>query len=377
MSAVRDDQGRCAMGREALTGRGRGAVAVLLLGLLAACGNGGGPPHLIPLDALLAGVPGAEGDGPGSSSDLLPGPDGSPVAPGDDAISDAGTGPDAPATVQHGPDDPRLLLVKNGAVHVAFTDGTGARQISPDGWFCKSPSWSPDGQKVAFISSESGHNQLYVTGRDGGQPTLLVPWAARYSTYYDDMSYPTWSRDNIIAYGYFVDYASGGAAGVDLVNADGSDVRIGPFYSYTSAPAWSPDGKALAADGSQYAGSLVVWRDDGSIQGTTVELANDAGPIAATWLPSGEGLVYLAQDPYGDQGPTTLYRIQADGTALMRVAILQNGSGRPSVSRDGRTVAVTTYPDGWGYTPQVMAVDLETGATSMLADDASDPVYQP
>jgi Tol biopolymer transport system component len=45
-------------------------------------------------------------------------------------------------------------------VYVATADGTGVRRISGDG-FAALPSWSPDGQRLAFVKAEPGHPAVW------------------------------------------------------------------------------------------------------------------------------------------------------------------------------------------------------------------------
>ena len=103
------------------------------------------------------------------------------------------------------------------------------------------PSWSPDGQNIAYFSDESGEYMLHIQNQKGTGDVTRISLDKNPSFYY----FPRWSPDNNkIAY---VDchltlwY-------VDLESKNSVKVDKGRYYgeTYSLIPSWSPDSKWLA-----------------------------------------------------------------------------------------------------------------------------------
>ena len=76
----------------------------------------------------------------------------------------------------------------------AWVGGAIRRLTNNSDWDWK-PSWSPDGQRIAFQSSRDGNYEIYVMDADGSNPHRLTDHPA------DDWK-PSWSPDGRhIAYG--------------------------------------------------------------------------------------------------------------------------------------------------------------------------------
>jgi len=51
-------------------------------------------------------------------------------------------------------------------IHVMNADGSGAQRLTAQG---AQPGWSPDGQKIAFMSERDGNAEIYTMNADGSQ----------------------------------------------------------------------------------------------------------------------------------------------------------------------------------------------------------------
>lgn len=157
------------------------------------------------------------------------------------------------------PDGMRLAFVSTASgreqIYVISLDGTGLAQLTSDATNY-SPAWSPDGARLAFVSERDGNAEIYIMDADGGRQQRLTFFAGAD---YD----PAWSPDGRqIAF----ERSQGNRRDVFIMNADGSNVRqLTHDGDSNTTPAWSPDGGRIAFErksGSQWA--IYVMNADGS-----------------------------------------------------------------------------------------------------------------
>ena len=94
--------------------------------------------------------------------------------------------------VSAGPDGKRAVVIARGATFtVPAKDGAIRPLTTKSGVHERDAAWSPDGKWIAYVSDESGENELYVRPQDGaGEPAQLTRGADTY--YYA----PQWSPDS-------------------------------------------------------------------------------------------------------------------------------------------------------------------------------------
>jgi hypothetical protein len=334
--------------------RSHGLVALLLA--VAACGGKGAAPSSDTAASSGAGADSGASSGAGANG----GAGGSGAGP---ASAGSGNG----GSIVHAPGDERLLYANgDGAIVSSFTDGTDAHVISPAGWRCKTPAWSPDGKRVAFSTDHSGNPELYVMGADGSSPTLVFPWDVRM---FDDVSNPSWSSKGLLAFEAFENYSAGPITSTWTVAVDGTGlISVGVGGKDAGAPAWSPAGLSLALHSD---GFLWVWRSQNDASQVT-QGALFAQPLP-TWTPAGDAILYTLSDSGG--GTFSVHRVHPDGSSDTVIATPSDAVGRPSVSRDGKTIAFDlTQSDP--YLVEVDTLPIGGGAPARLVLDASDPQYQ-
>lgn len=119
-------------------------------------------------------------------------------------------------------------------IYLLKMDGSISRRVTNSRGIDVSPTFSPDGSKMAFVSSRSGQPQIFIQDIQSGQAKRLS-FSGRYNTQ------PSWSPSgDKIAYSTMV---SNGEIDVFVVNADGSNVRqLTRNSGENEHPSWSPDG---------------------------------------------------------------------------------------------------------------------------------------
>ncbi|HWB84330.1 MAG TPA: hypothetical protein VG675_09335 [Bryobacteraceae bacterium] len=97
------------------------------------------------------------------------------------------------------------------------------------------PAWSPDGKKIAFVSSRSGSQELWICDADGTNPQKLTSFGGA------SVIFPRWSPDGqrLIfgaltgLHGNFESYVIGAASGTpQRINARGHRTMAHPVFSH-------------------------------------------------------------------------------------------------------------------------------------------------
>ena len=118
---------------------------------------------------------------------------------------------------------------------VASTDGSGAFQLtSMRGSVNSAGRWSPDGQRVVFLSNETGQSEIYTIGVNGGKPARLTNHPAHDTA-------PSWSGDGKSI--YFGCNRSGDFQVWKMPATGGEAVQMTRKGGYAALE--SPDGKFL------------------------------------------------------------------------------------------------------------------------------------
>ena len=204
---------------------------------------------------------------------------------------------------------------------VADADGENPRIVMQSNEPLMSPSWSPDGQNLAYVSFEARLPSVYVQYLKTGERR-----------------------------------------------------RVSAKAGVNQAPAWSPDGKKLALTLSTRDGNLDIYVLDLTTQALTRITDDPSIDTEPQWSKDGQSLYFTSDRAGGPQ----IYRVGIQpGDHPRRLTFQGNYNARPRVSPDESQLAFVTQEDG-AY--RIAVMDLRgRGEVQVLTKGRFDvsPSYAP
>jgi TolB protein len=179
---------------------------------------------------------------------------------------------------------------KNYRLIVSDADGENPHVVMQSNEPLMSPTWSPDGQSLAYVSFEDRVPSVYVQ-----------------------------------------------------VLKTGERQRVSAHAGVNQAPAWSPDGKKLALTLSTRDGNLDIYVMDMTTQALT-RITNDPGiDTEPQWSKDGQSLYFTSDRAGGPQ----IYRVEIQNVAKPRRLTFQGSyNARPRLSPDESQLAFVTQEEG-------------------------------
>jgi TolB protein len=216
--------------------------------------------------------------------------------------------------------------------------------------------------RIAYVQKRGKAFELKVADADGANPRSVVRSI-------EPIISPTFSPDgNRLAYVSFEDKKPV----VYVQNlSDGSRRAVAAFKGSNSAPAWSPDGRRLAVTLTRDSNSQIylIGSDGSGLTRLTQGGAIDTEPV---FSPDGNW-IYFTSDRGGNP---QIYKIATSGGDVKRVTFDGSYNVSPAVSPDGKLLAYIQR-DGGRF--QVAVMELGTGQSHVLTDSARDesPSFSP
>jgi len=207
---------------------------------------------------------------------------------------------------------------KSYTLLVADSDGYNPQTILTSDQPLMSPSWSPDGRQVAYVSFEKKSAEIYIQEV-----------------------------------------------------ATGSRRKLASFKGINGAPAWSPDGRQLALTLSRDGNPEIYIMDvaSGALRRLTSTAAIDTEPA---WTPDGRSIIFTSDRG----GSPQLYRVSVSGGKAERLTFEGKYNAGADISPDGRKIAMV-HGNGGNY--RIAVLDLDSGLLRVLTDGPLDesPSFSP
>jgi Tol biopolymer transport system component len=243
-----------------------------------------------------------------------------------------------------------------------------------------SPKVSPDGKAVLFSRDSGGQRSAYVMGADGSNQRSISVASGSPSSI-------SWFPDSKRVFVVVRGQNRAAPVRMAIMKVDGTDVtEVAMNGLIVAGAALMPDGKTimLASATRDSAGRVVSMQQYfADIDGSHVRpfaIPAIAGRMLSALVPSPDGrrmalTVADTSDPAMIFKATTLWVMNADGSALKALATLSDGLEQPTWSPDGRKIALhddhppknrALVPADYVPDANIVVVDAATGAIQQL-----------
>lgn len=247
-------------------------------------------------------------------------------------------------------------------IYTCDFDGYNVRQATKENSISLSPSWSSDGQWLAYTSYRTGQPSIHIKGI--GQKKSIVAKPSRLNIS------PVWlPGQHMIA----ATLASGDDQDIYLLTGEGKIIKkLTDNLGIDVSPTFSPDGRKMAFVSSR-AGNPQIYvkdMDSGNTVRITYEGKYNTNP---SWSPDGSKIAFSA----ALGGAHNVCVINPDGSGFTALTHSEGSNETPSWSPDGTLIAFSSTREGGSRIYVMTAYGTDQRRLLTMGGEQSEPRWSP